>query len=166
MKVFCVALLLVTAAIAQQTNTQPQQSPTQQKASLQSLAVQMHFAPPQPVRPVEQNNTTRLVSRPASHSSSIKSPSYLLMLAAATAATIADCESTKALLSDPNNQEANPVFGTRPSRARIYGISVPILALNVWSSARLKKHGNHWWPLGLGAVIAAHGGAALHNGLQ
>ena len=164
MKVLPLLLFLVTLAAAQQQPVQARQAAQQQTKNLQHLALQIRFD----VQPLPAPARTNLVlARPLpQRPSAIKSPSYLLMLATATASTIADCESTSALLSDPHNHEINPLFGLRPSRARIYGISLPILAIDAWSSAWAKRRGKRWWPVTLSVAIAVHGGAALHNGLQ
>ena len=108
------------------------------------------------------------VASPVGHNKTktVKTASYLLVLAAASAATVADCEYTNALLSNPHRRELNPLFGSRPSRARMYGISIPILGVNALLSARAKKAGSRWWPLGLGLVAGSHTAGVAYNAMN
>lgn len=154
MRLLAFVLLLAPLAAAQETMQLPD-APSQTIANNNVVQAMM-------TNPRSERSNAFAVKKPQPKKA-IKSPSYILLLTAATAATIADCESTRAALNDPNNRESNPLFGTHPSRARMYGISVPILAVNAWAGATLKQRGKRWWPLGLTVVTGAHGAAALHN---
>jgi hypothetical protein len=57
------------------------------------------------------------------------------------AATVLDIEGTQACLHANTCQEANPVFGSKPSRARAYGTALPWLLGNYAADALLKKRG-------------------------
>lgn len=51
---------------------------------------------------------------------------YWISTAASVLAMVADVENTKYALRDPRLQERDPLLGAHPSRARMYGIMVPI----------------------------------------
>lgn len=72
--------------------------------------------------------------------------------------TVADAENTKYALGRPGATESNPLFGKNPSRARMYGIMLPIAGLTSYYSFRYKReddalkaagYGGHkyvkWW---------------------
>jgi hypothetical protein len=163
MKVLSVVLLLCTLSLAQEqvllANPSPQNQTRVSPQLTASIKPNLH---PSPAAGTSFEPT---IGQPRS-GSVLKSPSYLLLLAAATTATIADCETTKAQLSDPNAREGDPIFGSRPSRARLYGISLPLLGLNAFVSAKLKSRHSRAWPVLFGVMTGAHGAAAIHNGLQ
>jgi hypothetical protein len=82
--------------------------------------------------------------------------------AAPVLSTIADVESTHAGL-ERGCTEANPLYGSRPSRARMYAITMP-LALGVdILSHHLHRHHTRGWYLPAAVMTAAHGAAAVHN---
>jgi hypothetical protein len=58
------------------------------------------------------------------------------------ASTIADIEGTQACLNAHTCTEANPLFGRNPSRARAYGLGIPIMLATYAMSSWLKKHGD------------------------
>jgi len=65
------------------------------------------------------------------------------------ASTIADIEGTQACLRVHICTEGNPLFGANPSRARAYGIGIP-MGFAVYSmSAWLKKNGDGNFAFGL-----------------
>jgi hypothetical protein len=163
MKVLPLVLLFATFGFAQEQTLPAHPSPQHKSTDLRQLTLPTSID----LRPSLAANAdvARPVSQPRSNSV-LKSPSFWLMLASATAATVADCESTKARLSDPNIQETNLIFGSRPSRARLYGISIPLLGLNAFVSAELKRRHIRAWPALLGVVTGVHGAAAIHNSLQ
>lgn len=163
MKVLCMVTFLSVLAAAQQ---QPGTLAASQPSSLPQARfdrVASQTAPSFRIAPI---NFEIVSPVPPSRTEAFKTPSYLLLLAAASAATVADCEYTKALLSNSNGHEINPLFGPRPTRARLYGVSLPILGVNAFLSARSKRAGSRWWPLGLGLVTASHSTGVIYNALQ
>jgi hypothetical protein len=56
-------------------------------------------------------------------------------------ATVLDIEGTEACLHANTCREANPVFGPKPGRARVYGTAIPWLLGNYAADALLKKRG-------------------------
>ncbi len=80
------------------------------------------------------------------------------------AATVADIESTQYGLAH-GAREANPLFGSHPSRGKQYAISMPLSAAVVGWSYRLKRsapHSRHWLipPIVIGTM---HTVAVCHN---
>jgi hypothetical protein len=71
-----------------------------------------------------------------------RNPAMLIADALNLAATVADIEGTQACLHTHTCREANPLFGSKPSRARAYGTAIPISFLTYAFAARLKKDGN------------------------
>ena len=57
------------------------------------------------------------------------------------AATVADIEGTQACLHANTCREADPVFGSKPSRARAYATAIPWNLGNYAADAMLKKWG-------------------------
>jgi hypothetical protein len=57
------------------------------------------------------------------------------------ASTIADIEGTQACLSAHACTEGNPMFGRNPSRARSYGLGMPMIFAVYAMSSWMKKHG-------------------------
>lgn len=83
---------------------------------------------------------------------------FILMGAITTAATIADVELTSRCLRAGTCREANPLFGSNPSQARMYGITVPILGGQMALAAWLKHRdpGSRAWLFPLLSGTAAH----------
>jgi hypothetical protein len=68
-------------------------------------------------------------------------PGMLVAFAFNFAATIADAEGTQACLHARACREANPLFGSNPSRARTYGMGIPIELASFAGFALAKKRG-------------------------
>jgi hypothetical protein len=83
----------------------------------------------------------------------------------AGAATAADVEVTAHCVKMPACIEGNfGVYGTRPSRAKLYAINIPVTGLGVFLAYAMKHEGfdKTWWvPLAPG--IALHSYAAVHG---
>ena len=85
------------------------------------------------------------------------------------AASALDIESTqRALKRCPSCTEANSLlFGKRPTRGRMYGVLMPITALEIWGMWWVKKdddkNGTKAWLVVPILHIGAHGGAAWYN---
>ena len=87
------------------------------------------------------------------------------------ASTIADIEGTEACLHAHTCTEGNPLFGSNPSRAKAYGIGIPMGFAIYSMSAWLKKHGDGnvafgllWGGTKAHTYEAAHGFALANKG--
>ncbi len=85
-------------------------------------------------------------------------------------AAVFDIESSQAGLRN-GAVEGNPLFGSHPSRARMYGISMPqtaaVCALGYWlkktgRDTDAKRGSSLWWMLGA-ANATAHVALSVHN---
>ena len=73
------------------------------------------------------------------------------------AATVADAQGTESCIRAGTCREVNPLFGSHPSRARVYGISVPLGLATYAIAAHLKQKGDGNYAIALMSV-----GAAVH----
>jgi hypothetical protein len=85
-------------------------------------------------------------------------PAPTVVYAAPFLGSIADVESTHAGLAR-GCVEANPLFGARPSRLRMYSLTLPIALVSDIAARKIGKRGK-WIPL---SVAAGHGFAAAMN---
>jgi hypothetical protein len=80
-------------------------------------------------------------------------------------ATAADVEVTAHCVKNPACIEGNfGVYGTRPSRAKLYSINIPVTGLTIFLAYAMQHEGfdKTWWvPLAPG--IALHSYAAVHG---
>jgi hypothetical protein len=85
-----------------------------------------------------------------------KNPAMLVGFALNLAATVADIEGTQSCLRAHTCREANPLFGSNPSRARSYGIGIPLDLVGYASFALVKKEGRGNLAFGLlwGSTVA------------
>ena len=91
---------------------------------------------------------------------------FILLQSLSTVALLADVETTvHAIAAQPRATELNPLFGAHPTRARLYGIAVPLNALSFYLSYHAKKTEpkRNWWIIGPGVSIAVHSAAAINN---
>ena len=89
---------------------------------------------------------------------------FALYATALWAATALDIESTRRTLDTCSTcREGNPLFGSDPSRAKMWVIMGGINTSVTYLSYRLKKKGKKWWMLPLIAPTASHGIAATWN---
>ena len=91
---------------------------------------------------------------------------FILLHAFSAAALVADLETTvRSFQGQGKATELNPLFGAHPTRARLYGIAVPINAFSFYLSYHYKKiePGRSIWKLGPGLTIAVHTAAAINN---
>ena len=80
----------------------------------------------------------------------------------AAASTVSDVEVTAHALQNPNCTEHNPLFGSHPSRARMYGVSIPATAGYALLGYWLKKRHVNLWAVPQLSLTAGHGiGSAL-----
>jgi hypothetical protein len=93
----------------------------------------------------------------------------VLLAITATLAAVLDVESTVHAQRDPEAVEVNSwIYGERPSRHRMYGISLPVTIGFAYLGHRLKKMypsgPNSWaWRAPLTALTLGHGAAAIAN---
>jgi hypothetical protein len=103
----------------------------------------------------EVNNSRRVLDR-----------KFILFHSLNTLAMVADIESTAhALAGKSGAVELNPLFGQHPTRARMYGIGVPVNALTFFLSHRAKKvaPSRRLWELAPAMTMAIHAGAVTNN---
>lgn len=98
---------------------------------------------------------------------------FAVLLGTAAMALVLDIESTKYAQHDPEAAEVNSwIYGERPSRSRMYAVSVPVtLALAAFAGylkASLSADAkNGWaWRLPLWGLTLGHGVAAAANVLN
>ncbi|MGA8837675.1 MAG: hypothetical protein WCF74_16885 [Candidatus Sulfotelmatobacter sp.] len=91
---------------------------------------------------------------------------FTLLHTLSTVALVGDLETTvRGLAAQPKATELNPIFGEHPTRARLYGIAVPLNAFSFYLSYHYKKTApsRSVWKLGPGMSIAVHTAAAINN---
>ncbi len=91
---------------------------------------------------------------------------FILLHALSTVALVADLETTvRSFEGQAKATEVNPLFGAHPTRARLYGIAVPLNALSFYLSYHYKKvePGRSIWKVGPGLTIAVHTAAVINN---
>ena len=98
------------------------------------------------------------------------SDEFAFLLGAAAAATVVDIESTKYAQLDPEAAEVNRwIYGERPSRSRMYAVSIPVTAAVAGWAAYLKSSSsadakNRWaWRAPLLGLSIGHSVAAAAN---
>jgi hypothetical protein len=80
---------------------------------------------------------------------------FISMSALAMGLTIADIESTQHCLGDGTCRELNPLMPH--SRAGMYAVNIPVNALLMYVSYRLKAGGHKTWWIAPLAISGAHG---------
>jgi hypothetical protein len=98
---------------------------------------------------------------------------FAVLLATTAMATMLDIESTKYAQRDPESAEVNSwIYGERPSRSRMYAVSVPVTLVLAAIAGYLKVNltadaKNRWaWQLPLWGLSIGHGVAAAANFLN
>ena len=96
-----------------------------------------------------------------------------VLLGTAAMALLLDIESTKYAQHDPEAAEVNSwIYGERPSRSRMYAVSIPVtVALAAWAGYLKSRSSvdakNGWvWRLPLWGLSLGHGVAAAANFLN
>jgi hypothetical protein len=111
----------------------------------------------------------RMTQHDATWGKAMRNPGMLVADALNLASTIADIEGTQACMRAQACKETNPIFGSNPSRARAYGIAVPVALASYALLGRMKRdgQGNFAFALLWGATMAhtyfAAGGFAAAN---
>jgi len=88
---------------------------------------------------------------------------FWAMTALSSASTVSDIEVTAHALQNPNCAEHNPLFGSHPSRAKMYGVSIPASAAYTMVGYWLKKRGVKLWAVPQLSLTGAH---AVGSGLS
>ena len=90
---------------------------------------------------------------------------FILLNALSTLALVADLETTAHDLEGAKSAELNPLFGQHPSRARLYGVSVPLNVISIYVSYHYKKSqpSRSLWKIGPALSIAVHTAATINN---
>ncbi len=90
---------------------------------------------------------------------------FVTLAGISLAANIFDLEATARTSSSGRGREMNPLFGARPSRARLYGTALPLWALSLWGSHYYRKHTpeSKWWQLPMIVGAVAHAAAGTSN---
>jgi hypothetical protein len=90
---------------------------------------------------------------------------FILLHALSTLALVADVETTVRDLQGQKANEVNPLFGAHPTRARLYGVGVPLNVFSFYLSYHYKKAdpSRSLWKIGPGLSIAVHTAAAINN---
>jgi hypothetical protein len=89
---------------------------------------------------------------------------FALLVTVSAVATVADLELTaNCLKTVANCREANPLLGSDPSRARLYGVSVPIYAGQVILSRMLRRKERKTWMMPLVSLTGMHAVGAASN---
>lgn len=122
-------------------------------------------------------NSVPVTKRPADvpklHSGKqrVAGPEFLLWTVATGAATVLDVESTALALQRPGAQEGNSwIYGTHPTRGRMYAINVPVDILFAYLAYRAKSHPCTsrcgMWRFPLAALTIVHTTAGTANMLR
>jgi hypothetical protein len=91
---------------------------------------------------------------------------FAILATISVAATIADVELTSnCLKTSANCREANPILGSNPSRARLYGFNVPITAGEILLSGVLRRRSpeRKFWRVPLISVTGTHAAGIASN---
>ncbi len=110
--------------------------------------------------------TTFIMERPvpAQVKPRIFDRTFAFLAAVSAAAMVADIELTaNCLKTAVNCHEANPLMGKDPSRARLYGINVPIYAGEILISRLLRRKERNTWMMPLVSVTGMHAVGAASN---
>jgi hypothetical protein len=117
------------------------------------------------------NDPSHMTEHDATLGKAMRNPMMVVGGVLNLASTIADIEGTQACLNAHTCREGNPLFGAYPSRARAYGLGIPMTFATYLMDAWLKKHGEGNLGFGLlwGGTLshvyeAAHGFAVANKG--
>jgi hypothetical protein len=109
----------------------------------------------------------------SSHTKAGTPDEFAVLLGTAAMALVLDIESTKYAQRDPEAAEVNSwIYGERPSRSRMYAVSVPVTLALAAFAGYLKENlpadaKNGWaWRLPLWGLSLGHGIAAAANFLN
>jgi len=160
----CAVVCMSWAAFAQNLQPSTNEKSLPDSASTSKAAAEnadMRFvARPVLIRPP----TLRIETGPTAERRHVADRKFLIASLFQIGATIGDIESTQYGLGH-GAQEANPLFGSHPSRATQYAIAMPIAAGVVAWSYRLKRSAPHSGRWLIPQIVAGvvHTGALCHN---
>jgi len=141
-------LFLVLGMLGAQALAQNEVLPPQTSTAAQHTDDSLAIAPSKVAKP-------RIIDR-----------KFLLLSGIAATATVLDVVTTSHCLSTyPTCQEGNPLVGSHPSTAQLYGISFSVLGAELLASAWLRREMPHrkLWMIPPIAAAAGHGVAAALN---
>jgi hypothetical protein len=84
----------------------------------------------------------------------LRNPFILSAATALVGTTVLDVEGTQACLRAGTCREGNPLYGSRPGRARSYSIAMSINAVGILSMAAMKKRGEGNLAFGVAGLIS------------
>jgi hypothetical protein len=91
-------------------------------------------------------------------------PGMLIGAGLLIASTVADVETTNSCITAHTCSEGNPLFGKNPSRALMYGVSMPINAGVIFFYAKEKRHGRGFPGfISMWCLTMLHTSVAAHN---
>ena len=168
------SVLLLSIMATSQTATPIGIAPTDYRATASSSLpdAPSMFRGPNTTDGTGDLSGTRIVSPPLAAEPNTSSRRYtldrefILLHSLSAVALVADLETTAHLFTgQPKATELNPLFGKHPTRARLYGIAVPLDALSFYMSYRAKKAQpkRSLWRITPGVSIAVHSAAAINN---
>jgi len=160
------ALVTLCAALTSTTFAEPPDAPSATRQKQQLAAA----GNPTTSSAAQQRFTVVSTPNRLDRKYSIKTWQYGVAVAVMAAGTVADMETTvRGLERCKNGHEVNSwLYGRRPSRARLYGINIPIMAGVAWVAAKTKqdkKSGDFhaMWPVPMLITAGVHGMVAAHN---
>jgi hypothetical protein len=160
----CAVVSLSWSAFAQNLQPSTNEKSLPDSASTSKAAAENSDMPfvvrPVPIRPP----TLRIETGPTAERRHVADRKFLIASLFQIGATIGDIESTQYGLGH-GATEANPLFGSHPSRATQYAIAMPIAAGVVAWSYRLKRSAPHSGRWLIPQIVAGvvHTGALCHN---
>jgi hypothetical protein len=161
----CAFVSLSWAAFGQNLQPSTNEKSLPDSASTSKVASENNSETPFVVRPVPTRPPTlRIEAGPPAERRHVADRGFLIVSLFQIGATIGDIESTQYGLGH-GAKEANPLFGSHPSRATQYAIAMPIAAGVVAWSYRLKRSAPHSGRWLIPQIVAGvvHTGALCHN---
>jgi len=150
---------LLCGAVYSIAQPMPPEAPVEVVPELLTLARVNAFEPLAPGTKFIIENTP-----PAEVKSRIFNRTFAILAAVSAAATVADVELTaNCLKTSVNCHEANPLWGKDPSRARLYGVNVPIYAGEMMLSRVLRRKERKAWMMPLASLTGIHAVGAASN---
>ena len=161
----CAGLLLSVPVFGQSSQQPTPEQMLPDSASTSKITADNTSALSFVIQPIRSTPPVLLSqSGPPREGTRVADRSFILPTLFQIGATIGDIESTQYGLSH-GVREANPLYGSHPSRAMQYGITMPIAAAIVGWSYRLKKSAPHsrYWLIPPVVVGSIHTPALGHN---
>jgi len=81
---------------------------------------------------------------------------WLILAVASSTLMVADIERAQHCLAARTCVEGNPLFGPGPSRARMYGIAVPIAVAAQYAGWKFRKKKKWYWWVPQAISIGSH----------